>query len=226
MPAPHLPTSPDDLRLPLRDLLRGARRTLHLPEAALKPALDMLPAPLGAFLHRVSALMPDLDPEARPVARADLDMVIRGMGGDKSRDISRAFARILAHAMDRVLDHTGDDALLVSETLAAMTFGDLEAPDRHGAAADLWIALSAGHVIAVAPGTPLGTAPEDLARIDAALHALFLWLLCERAETETAEDEILALCAALATATAAERAAALASHATLSAMLRHQSGLI
>lgn len=226
MPAPHLPTTPADLGLPLRDLLRGARRTLHLPGGALKPAIDRLPAPVGAFLHRVAGLMPDLDQDARPVARADLDLVIRGLDGDKGRDISRAFARVLAHAMDRVLDHGGDDALLVSETLAAITFGDLDAPDRFAAAADLWGALSRGHVIAVAPGTPIGTAPEDLARIDAALHATFLWLLCDRPGDEASEDEILALCVALAAATEAERTTALAHPETLAGMLASQAGVI
>jgi len=226
MPAPHLPTTPADLRLPLRDLLRGARRTLHLPGGALKPALDRLPAPVGAFLQRVSGLMPDLDPDARPVARADLDLVVGGLDGGKSRNVSRAFARVLAHAMDRVLDHSGDDALLVSETLAAITFGDLAASDRYGAAADLWVALARGHVIAVVPGAAIGTAPEDLARIEAALHSTFLWLLCERAENEGAEDEILALCAAFAAATGAERAVALADPDKLPAMLAFQAGLI
>jgi hypothetical protein len=182
---------------------------------------------VGDFLHRVSAMMPDLAPDdTRPVSRADVDLVVRGLDGAKSRDASRAFARVLAHAMDRALDHTGDDALLVSETLAAITFGDLNAPDRCTAAADLWAALTHGHVIAVAPGTAIGTAPEDLWRIDAALHALFLWLLCERPEAEGGEDELLALCAAFAAATGAERAVALADPARMPAMLDHQAGLI
>lgn len=222
MPAPHLPNTPADLGLPLRDLLRGARRTLHLP----KPAFDMLPAPVGDFLHRVSGLMPDLDPDARPVSRADISLALQGLDGGKSRDMSRAFARVLAHAMDRVLDHSGDDALLVSETLAAIAFGDLAAPDRNAAAADLWRVLAQRHVIAVAPGTVLGTSPDDLDRIDAALHAMFLWLLCERPDAVAQEDEILALCAAFAAATQGERAAALADRDRLPAMLAAQAGLI
>ncbi|WP_108483212.1 hypothetical protein [Oceaniglobus ichthyenteri] len=231
MAAPHLPKQASDLRLPLRDLMRGARRTLSLPEAALKPALGILPGPVGDILHRMSGLLPDFESAGQPASRADIDLVCQGLAGVKGRNISRAFARVLAHGMERVLDQSGDTTLLISETLAAIAFGALRFDQGAGddvadAAAQLWLALDAGHVIGVVPGTPIAINAADSARIHSALHALVLWLLTERPDDPSQEDDILALCAAFASVTEAERSAALATPETLAQMVRQHAVMI
>ncbi|MEM9048330.1 MAG: hypothetical protein AAGC92_06390 [Pseudomonadota bacterium] len=199
---------PVRLTMPLRDALRGLRSAAELSEAVLKPASDLLPAPLRDVLRQtlhqaervgrraLSAPMPDAPSMARAVDALD--------GGLEPAAAGNALFPVLVFGLERALSVEDANRLMMSETVTALAAREaMERPasGRSERAASLLDALLQANAVAPAPGTGFAMDAETARRAALALFAVCLWLMAERpgATAPQAGDEtrILALCIAL-----------------------------
>ncbi len=196
---PPLPL-PSELSMPVRDILRGLRKTLNGPPKLADSVEAALPAVLRDIAQGVARFArAGLDPQTPP--RPCLDRVAQLHGFDADRATADLFADLAYRGLEFVLARQERPDLMVSETIARIAYDSAMANttgDAFHRAQDLFQNLRDHHVIGAAPGTPLGLTASDNRIIQIALLALLLWMLVERDATPQPEAEVLALCADVA----------------------------
>lgn len=196
---PPLPL-PSELSMPVRDILRGLRKTLSGPPKLADPVEAALPLELKDIAQGVARFArAGLDPLTPP--RPGLDRVTQLLGFSADRATADLFADLAYRGLGLVLARQERSDLMVSETLARIAYDSAmanAAGDAFHRARDLYQNLRDHHVIGAAPGTGLGLEAADTRVIQIALLALLLWMLVARDATPQPEAEVLALCADVA----------------------------
>lgn len=225
------PFFPDQstLTLPAGDALRGAKALLKRTSQALAPIEQHVPAPLGDVAHRLGDGAGDFAGRVRQLAfdigrtlRLEPDKASAGVLAEEPQ--AAMVARALRQGLEFCFDRFGKERYLVSETLAAGAYWSALRKVRESdgpamVAAHLFGSIQRHHIAAIAPGTALGMEDEDLDRVQAATFAVMLWMLIERDEPQDNEDEILALCADVASSLKSDIEAAASSPQSLARLM-------
>ena len=205
---PPLPL-PNELSMPVRDILRGLRHGLGQPPRLAEPVDAALPGILRNVATQVAELASAGLPPARSGTQAALDRAAELSGLTPDKATADLAAHIIYHGSNFALSHLGRGDLMVSETVAriaydsAMAQADGDSFERAGA---LYQSLLSHHVVGVAPGTGIGLTEADRAPTQTALLAVLLWMLVERNGAPQPEAEVLTLCVDVATSILAEAA--------------------
>lgn len=181
---------PRELKLPLRDLVRGLRQKTSLPRAMLAPALVLLPEPLRNALKDIGRINRSMEPGSRSNGQPDMAVITRSAAAMHGADASALDIAAAASFSIRVLlDAANERDLLISETLLAICWHDAEA--RPIRAASFLRALFEREPFGVAPGllhTGADLLDEERLRI---CIAVVLWLLSDHNDEGISEVELI-----------------------------------
>ncbi len=221
---PPLPL-PNELAMPVRDALRGMRKTLSGPLKLMEPVEGALPEPLRQVARRVGGQpqTPRPDPELADVLGLS-DFA-------NSRDATARFARTTYQGLKFALNRLGRDDLLISETVAGLAYRTVQRQNADGAdpfqiSAQIFEQLVGHHVSGVAPGTSIGLHDAEEQINALAVFAVLLWILVDREIAETNEAEVLALCVDVTASVADQVMEASPDRAQLAGLLSTYAGAI
>lgn len=226
---------PSALVLPLRDAARGVGTVASRSRRLLGPSAAHLPDPLRDLAHRMidgALRASEQSPFRRHPAAADIAASCDVLAGTLSPARgARPLAAVLAFALETGLRVEGRAVPLVSETVLALAAGDAlraagEDTDAPMRAAMLIARLVDAPVAGALPGMPLGLGTAERGPMEHVLVAALLWLLAERADLATDEDELLALCLSLTEAAFGEIEPVLGDPEALSAELHRLADVI
>ena len=212
---PGLPL-PSDLRMPLRDVVRGLSGLAQMTEDVLAPAHASLPKPLQLALAEAVSVIKKGGTRlvAREIEFAEIEAAAQCVSGAEPARAASC-AKVLAFAWD----HLGSEAM-VSETLLATHLTAQAEPTGgpHHAAARLVAELRTSRAFGTMPGLPMSI--SDQAGIDFRLVTAASWLLADREETLEGELRLLDLAASLTRAFQDDISGAIADEAALAALLK------
>ncbi|MBK0329207.1 hypothetical protein I5535_18170 [Rhodobacteraceae bacterium F11138] len=223
---PFLP----DLKMPLRDVLRGAASIADGAHQALEPAADMLPKSLRAELSAVFQSIRSTGSRlvAAPISQEQIALAGRvAKGIEQDRAAAATCAVVIGHAWHHLghADDAGARHQLLSETLLAAQLVQLPkgavTPTVH--AAQLVRRALDGCVIGTTPRLFIHLEADEKAEITLTLLAIVVWLLSERGDSLHDEDRLVDLAMALVLATRDDALDAMRDETTLSAYLDRMS---
>lgn len=192
-----------DLKLPLRDILRGAASLAETTDDILAPAAELLPSHIrsqvGDILKRIRRAGKRL--MTSPVTRDQVVTAAEFVAG-VARDVAAAecCATVIGNAWEHLHDAAGTRRHLISETMLAahlsrMTRQDQPSPER--SAAELIIRLRTSSAFWPAASLGVGPTASERQEVDLALVAIIVWLLTDRPASIREEEILLDLALAL-----------------------------
>ena len=226
---------PSAFVLPLRDAARGVGNFAARSRRLLRPSTQRLPDPVRDLAHHVidrARQASERTAFRRHPQAGDIAAAREVLAGTVSPARgARALAAVIGHALDEGLSDEGHAAPLVSETVLALAAsGALRAVDAETdppmRAALLVKRLVEAPVAGAMPGMPLGFGAADRERMQRVLVAAVLWLLADRSELASDEDELFALCLSLTEAAYGEIAPTLGDPEALAAELHRLADVI
>lgn len=229
---------PQDLAMPLRDLIRGVQQAARIPMALAQPVVSHLPDPMRDTLsqigQRAEVIYNDSLNIWRPSA-SEIKQATAFLTDENPSDLA-ATGRVIAWALDVALARQENTPrFFISETVVTLALdeslgksaADAE-PSAHAAAAMFAIV---SHGLGPSPDefpTPRMT-PERTAKLRSAAFAAALFLLAERSADLDDEIRILSYAITITDLIAAEIHAA-AEHADsavhIAALLRQHAEMI
>ena len=206
----HILNFPPDLRMPLRDALRGVVALADATEEMLEPVAQILPEPLRTrFRHTLKSI----DKVGKrlidfPITTQKLESASRFLVAQETDTAAaEACATVFAYAWEHLDGSSATHRHMISETIVLDCMVRLrDKTDLVGTdfAATLITDLRGSTAFGLLPGLTLRMSAEDEAKIDLALLAIAVWLLTERAGILSEEEKLLDLSTALIRAMHAE----------------------
>lgn len=201
---------PQAFALPFKDALRGLRATAHrsasafLTEDMTKAGAAALPplAKEAAAAARLAARTTEAAARRLDPSRVDAPQISGLTAIGETPNPELAFAEAAYRSLAATLARLGREDFLISQTLAAYAYRlAMESAEEASFAARLIRRLFEHHVVAFAPGTPLGLREADRRDIAVAIFALMTFLFAERLGGEPADEvELRNACADVAAA--------------------------
>lgn len=206
---------PHDLRMPLRDALRGVVTLADATEAMLEPAAQLFPEPLRSrfrdalgSLEQVGKRLIDF-----PITTDQLEAASRFLVGATKQDAAaRTCATVFVYAWEHLDAASVTHRHLISETIVAdrmVRLRDTTSVLGLDFAAMMLADLRGSTAFGLLPGLTRRVSAEDEAEIDLALVAITIWLLTDRAGTLHDEEKLLDLAVTLTRALKADAQKAL-----------------
>lgn len=195
-----------DLKMPLRDALRGVASLVDATEEALEPAANLLP---HSIRTRFRSALKSIEGAGRRLMTAPVDLEHIQMASDfvggKATDKAALenCATVIGYAWEHLQSSGHSHRPLISETvLASRLFRSLSASGRSAAdcAAFLIVDIRKSSAIGPMPGVIGSAGAEKRREIDLGLVSIMVWLLSARADNMTEEEKLLDLALALVSA--------------------------
>lgn len=187
----------------LRDAFRGVASFVEATEDALEPAASLVPHPLRSrvkdTLRRIEGHSKRL--AVAPISTDDISNAAAFIAGADDNSVPpEDFSAIFGFAWDHLAQVNEQRRGIVSEMLltrglSGFRFSDGLTPCER--AAELCLHLRASRAIGMVPGLIDDFDDQDRISNDAAMSAVFVWLLCERAADIAGEERLLDLAEAL-----------------------------
>ena len=200
------------LPMPLRDALRGVASLADATKEILEPAARLLPEPVQSRFHQALASLEKAGKRMMngPVDMGQIHLAAQVLTAAKT-DVAalHSCATVFVQAWEHLDQASTGHRHLISETIVADRLTRTRAAsDLSGAefAAAVVIGIRKSSAIGLLPGLTRGMTAEDDSRIDAALLAIAVWLLSNRAESVPEEEKVLDLALALVRALQSELA--------------------
>ena len=203
---------PDELALPLRDLMRVMQQAARIPMAIAQPVVSHLPGPLRDTLsqlgQRAETVYKDSLTIWRPKA-AEIRLAAAKLSDANATDHA-VTGRVVAWVMEVALGQEGGPEFFISETVVTFALDEALAQQPPSAApaeraASCIIALVAHGLGPSAQEFPIARmTPQRTAQLRVAGFAAMLYLLAERAENEADEMRILSYAITISELIAAE----------------------
>ena len=190
----------------LRDAFRGVASFVDATEGALEPAAGLVPSPLR---RRVKDTLRKIEGHSRqlsvaPISTDDVAAAAAFVNGcDSGSDPPQSFVAIFVFAWDHLSRGNERRRSMVSEVLLTVSLSGLHlssglSPFQRGA--ELCVYLRNSNTIGALPGLIGDFSHDRRANEEAALVAIFVWLLCDREDDISGEERLLDLADALVTA--------------------------
>lgn len=229
---------PEDLAMPLRDLIRGVQQAARIPMALVQPVVSHLPDPVRDTLSQIGERAERVYKDSLTIWRPsafEITQATAFLTDVKPSDLA-ATGRVMAWALEVALAHQDNTpTFFISETVVTLALDEAltksaanAEPSAHGAAV-MFAVVS--HGLGPSPEefpTPRMT-PERIAQLRIAAFAAALFLLAERSSDLDDEIRILSYAITITDLIAADIHAA-ASHADgmtqIAALLRHHAEMI
>ena len=187
----------------LRDAFRGVASFVEATEDALEPAASLVPHPLRS---RVKDTLRKIEGHSKrlavaPISTDDISKAAAFIAGVDDNSVPpEDFSAIFGFAWDHLAQVNVQRRGIVSEMLltrglSGFRFSDGLTPYER--AAELCLHLRASRAIGMVPGLIHDFDDQDRISKDAAMSAVFVWLLCERAADIAGEERLLDLAEAL-----------------------------
>lgn len=204
---------PQDLAMPLRDLIRGMQQAARIPMALAQPVVSHLPDPVRDTLSQIGQRAEVIYKDSLTIWRPSASEIIQAtafLTDAKPSDLA-ATGRVVAWALERALAHQDNTPrFFISETVVTLALDESLAktavdaePSAHAVAA-MFAVVS--HGLGPSPDefpTPRMT-PERTARLRIAAFAAALFLLAERSADLDDEIRILSYAITITDLIAAE----------------------
>ena len=187
----------------LRDAFRGVTSFVEAAEDALEPAASLVPSPLR---RRVKDALRRIEGHSKrlSVAPISIDDIAAAAvfvnGSDLGSASPQSFAAIFGFAWDHLSQDTNRPRNMVSELLLSSALSGLHLRKDQTAyqrGAELCLHVLDSRAIGAVPGLISDFGHESRASDEAALVAIFVWLLCDRAGDIPGEERLLDLAEAL-----------------------------
>ena len=213
----------------LRDAFRGVASFVEATEDALEPAASLVPRQLR---RRVKDTLRKIEGHSKRLAVAPISTdnirnaagFIAGTGGDSVSP--EDFSAIFGFAWDHLAQVNEQRRGMVSEMLLTRGLSGFRFPEGLTPcerAAELCLHLRASRAVGMVPGLIGDFDDQDRISHDAAMSAVFVWLLCERAADIAGEERLLDLAEALVLAMLDQSDATFEARDRLAAMLETAS---
>ena len=213
----------------LRDAFRGVASFVEATEDALEPAASLVPPPLRSrvkdTLRRIEGHSKRL--AVAPISTDDISNAAAFIAGaDENSVPPEDFSAIFGFAWDHLAQINEQRRGIVSEMLltrglSGFRFSRGLTPCER--AAELCLHLRASRAIGMVPGLIDDFDDQDRISNDAAMSAVFVWLLCERTADIAGEERLLDLAEALVLAMLDQSDLTFEARDQLSAMLETAS---
>lgn len=199
LPSPPRFPRPDELALPLRDLVRGAQQMSHIPLKMAAPLVSQLPEPLRNTLSEIGLKAESIYKSSleiwHPKTQA-IEQAAAYLANPSHSDLA-VFGRVVSWAIEVALAQDQQSSLFVSETVVMLALkgtsndleGDTRATSRAAGAFHAVVAQGLGPSTSGLPISRLSRAHTDQLRV--ATFAAMLFLLAERAKSADEEVKIL-----------------------------------
>ena len=187
----------------LRDAFRGVASFVDATEDVLEPAAGLVPSPLR---RRVKDTLRKIEAHSRrlsvaPISTDDIAAAAAFVNGcDSGSAQPQSFVAIFVFAWDHLSRGNQRRCSMVSEVILAVALSGLHlsrdlSPFQRSA--ELCVQLRNSNAIGAVPGL-IGDFSHDHRESDeATLVAIFVWLLCDRADDISGEERLLDLTDAL-----------------------------
>ena len=213
----------------LRDAFRGIASFVEATEDALEPAASLVPHPLRS---RVKDTLRRIEDHSKrlavaPISIDDISNAAAFIAGADDNSVPpEDFSAIFGFAWDHLAQVNEQrrgivSEMLVTRGLSGFRFSDGLTPCER--AAELCLHLRASRAIGMMPGLIDDFDDQDRISNDAAMSAVFVWLLCERAADIAGEERLLDLAEALVLAMLDKSVSAFEARDQLAAMLETAS---
>lgn len=225
---------PDDLALPLRDLIRGVQQAALIPMALALPVVSHLPGPLRETLSHIGQRAEAVYKDSLTIWRPTVTEIWQAstlLTDARTSDLS-VTGRVVVWVMEVALAQEEGHALFISETVVTLTLGDALAE----LSADTTSTTRAAHAILALIDHGLGPSPkvfpnlrmtpERTALIRVAAFAAMLFLLAKRPENADGEMRILSYAITIAELIAADIHTAAGDTAAVAELLRCYAEMI
>ena len=192
-----------EFEMSLRDAFRGVASFVDATEDALEPAAGFMPFPLR---RRIKDALRRIEGHSRrlsvvPISINDIaDAAVFVNGSGCGPPSPKSFVAIFGFAWDHLAQINEQRRGIVSEMLLTRGLSGFKFPDGltpFERAAELCLHLRASRAIGMVPGLIGDFNDQDRISNDAAMSAVFVWLLCERAADIAGEERLLDLAEAL-----------------------------
>ncbi len=230
---PRIP-HPDELALPLRDLMRGLQYAARIPMALAQPVVSHLPGPLRDTLSQIGQRAETIYKDSLTIWRpttSEIRHAAARLTDAKASDLA-VTGRVVAWAMEVALAQEDAAAFVISETVVTLAMSDSltrHSPDAGPAerAAHSMLAIVAYGMGPNAQEFPSPRmTPERYAQIRAAAFAAMLYLMAERPANEDEEMRILSYAITIAELIAADIHAAADETESIAELLRTHAEMI
>ena len=187
----------------LRDAFRGVACFVEATEDALEPAASLVPSPLR---RRVKDALRSIEGHSKrlsvaPISIHDIAAAAVFVHGSAPEPASpQSFAAIFGFAWDHLSQDNNRPRNMVSELLLSSALSGLNLrkdQSDYQRGAELCLHLRNSRAIGAVPGLIGDFAHKGRANDEAALVAIFVWLLCDRALDIPGEERLLDLADAL-----------------------------
>ena len=213
----------------LRDAFRGVASFVEATEDALEPAASLVPPQLR---RRVKDTLRRIEGHSKrlavaPISTDDIRNATNFIAGaDDNAVPPEDFSAIFGFAWDHLAQINEQRRGIVSEMLLTRGLSGFRFPDEltpFERAAELCLHLRASGAIGMVPGLIGDFNDQDRISNDAAMSAVFVWLLCERAADIAGEERLLDLAEALVHAMLDQSGSTFEARDQLAAMLETAS---
>ena len=201
-----------DLRMPLRDALRGVATLADATEEMLEPTAQLLPSGLRArfrealgSIEQVGKRLIYFPIEMDTIATASRFLLASESGTSAADKCATVFAHAWEHLNEARVTHR----YMISETILAERMRRTRSASSGTGfvfAATVLIDARRSSAIGLLPRLARSFTAEEQAEIDLTLLTIGVWLLSNRAETMANEEKLLELAMALVHALQAEAA--------------------
>ena len=192
-----------NFEMSLRDAFRGVASFVEATEDALEPAASLVPPQLR---RRVKDTLRTIEGHSKrlavaPISTDDIRNAAAFIAGANDNTVPpEDFSTIFGFAWDHLAQINKQRRSIVSEMLLTRGLSGFKFPDGltpFERAAELCLHLRASRAIGMVPGLISDFNDQDRISNDAAMSAVFVWLLCERAADIAGEERLLDLAEAL-----------------------------
>ena len=192
-----------NFEMSLRDAFRGVASFVEATEDALEPAASLVPPQLR---RRVKDTLRRIEGHSKrlavaPISTDDIRNAAAFIAGANDNTVPpEDFSTIFGFAWDHLAQINEQRRSIVSEMLLTRGLSGFKFPDGltpFERAAELCLHLRASRAIGMVPGLISDFNDQDRISNDAAMSAVFVWLLCERAADIAGEERLLDLAEAL-----------------------------
>ena len=216
-----------DLKMPLRDALRGAATLADATEDMLEPAAQLFPEPMRTrFRHALQSLeQVGRRLTEAPIGTAQIAAAARFLSGRQvDSAASDACASVLVYAWDHLHEASVTHRHMISEIIVAERMSRIARArpahaDDTAFAATVLTNIRRSSAIGLIPGWSRSIPADEETEIDLALLTIGVWLLTGRADTMTEEETLLDLSMALVRAMENEAASVFDDDARLARFL-------
>jgi hypothetical protein len=193
-----------DLKMPIRDAMRGVANFAEATEEALEPASMLLPEPLRAGFQKAIKSIETTGKRFidRPV---NIDQIRAAAyfatGTNRDNAAAKDFAKVVCFAWMHLQNASKAPRFMISETIVTSKVAQIF-PHETGAvlAAGLVETIRKSSAIGRLPGFADGVRADERTDIDMALVTIMIWLLSARAASVTEEFMLLDLAVVLVSA--------------------------